>query len=96
MVTANIFHAYRQLPLDSVDWQLISFMEGGRFFTDVSLPFSKRLAASSCQDTTAIVAQHLNKLVVCVLTLFGYMRPSPIPSRVQLQGIWLGLGTRLE
>ena len=36
-------------------------MEGGRYFTDVSLPFSMRWVASACQDTTSLVVQHLNQ-----------------------------------
>ena len=67
MVSANITHANHQLPLDPVDWPLICFMEGDRYFTDVSLPFCMRWAASAWQDTTSVVAQHLNKQGACAL-----------------------------
>ena len=46
--------------MDLRDWQLICFTEGGQFFIDISLLFVIKWAAYTCQETTNIVAQHLN------------------------------------
>ena len=39
----------------------------GRYFVDISLPFSMKWEASAVQDTTSIMAQHLNRQESSVL-----------------------------
>ena len=68
LYSADISQAYHQLPLDHLDWLHICFMEGSKYFTDVSLPFSMRCVASACQDTTSLVVQHLNQQGVTLLS----------------------------
>ena len=34
----DIARAYRQLPLDPLDWPLVCFMVKEKFYTDISLP----------------------------------------------------------
>ena len=62
-----IARAYRQLPLDLLDWLLVCFMVKGKFYADISLLFCLQWATASCQDTTWLVARHLQGQGVSIL-----------------------------
>ena len=100
LYSCNISHAYRQLPLDPVDWPPVRFKVGGRFFTDVSLPFGGRWALASCQDTTSLVTNHLRqkglKPSTIMMTSRGGASKAEAPSHfttvtVQSTLHWLGI-----
>ena len=55
LYSAGIVRAYRQLTLDPADWLLLCFRFEGRFFTDVSVSFYLRWAASHCQVVTRLI-----------------------------------------
>ena len=60
LFSCDVAREYCQLPLDPGDWPLVCFSEGGRYYMDVSLPFSMRWAAALCQDATSLIAHHFN------------------------------------
>ena len=57
LYSADMVRAYRQLPLDPAD----CFQFEGRFFTDVSLSFGLRWAASHCQEVISLITRELGR-----------------------------------
>ena len=53
--TADISRAYRQLPVDPLDWPLLCISHEGKYYIDISQPFGLRTAALACQRTTDAV-----------------------------------------
>ena len=60
LYSADVARAYRQLPLDPMDWPLVCFNVNGVYYTNISLPFGLRWAAAHCQDVTSLVTRELN------------------------------------
>ena len=55
LYTCDIARAYRKLPLDPADWPFVCLQVQGHYCVDISLPFSLRLTAACCQDTTSFI-----------------------------------------
>ena len=45
----DISRAFRQLPLDPLDWPLLCIKHEGNYYSDISLAFGARWASASCQ-----------------------------------------------
>ena len=67
LYSSDITHVYRKLPLDPTDCPLVCFKVEGRFYTDISLPFGLRWAASHCQVVSGLVARMLGRQVLSLL-----------------------------
>ena len=60
MYKTDLARGYRQLRVDPLDWPLLGFRYGGRFFMDVCPPFGLRSAAMCMQRTSQAIA-HIHK-----------------------------------
>ena len=49
MWSSDISRAFRQLPLDPLDWPLLCVKHDGNYYSDVSLAFGARWASACCQ-----------------------------------------------
>ena len=63
LYSSYLARAYRKLPLDLAVWPLLCFKVEGRFYTDTSLSFGLRWAASHCHDVTGLVARELGDYI---------------------------------
>ena len=68
MFCCDIARAYKQLPLDPADWQLICLKAQGKYFVDVSLSFGLHWAAACCQNVTTLINRALKEEGIEVLS----------------------------
>ena len=61
MFATDVARAYRQLPLDPLDWPLTGFQTRQGYYTDISLPFGLRWAAHCCARVTNLVTHALQQ-----------------------------------
>jgi len=60
----DLRRAYRQLPIDPKDYNLLGFVFNGAYYFDLRCPFGLRSSAMICQRTTSAV--------IHILTQFGF------------------------
>ncbi|KAK3739170.1 hypothetical protein QZH41_007002 [Actinostola sp. cb2023] len=58
----DLRRAYRQLPIDPKDYNLLGFVFNGAYYFDLRCPFGLRSSAMICQRTTSAVIHILKKI----------------------------------